>query len=51
MPFVPGGVGHAGAEPVGELAHQVVVQSVLHGTKDDDGPGELQIDLLDRLVG
>ncbi len=51
VPPLPGGVGHAGAEPRRELPHEVVVEAVLQRPQDDDGPGELEVDLLDGLVG
>ena len=51
LPPGPGGVGDAGAEPVRELPHQVVVDPVLHRAEDDDRSGELEVDLLHRLVG
>ena len=50
LPLRPRGVRHAGAEPLRELAHEVVVDSVLHGPEDDDGPRELEVDLLHWLV-
>ncbi len=43
-------VWHARPEPVGVLPHQVVVQAVLERTKDDDGTGELEVNLLHGLV-
>ena len=51
LPLRSGGVGDAGTEPVGELPHQVVVDPVLDGPQDDDGPRELEINLLHGLVG
>jgi len=43
-------VWYARPEPVGVLPHQVVVQAVLERTQDDNGTGELKVDLLYRLV-
>ena len=51
LPARPGGVRDAGAEILRELSHQIVIDPVLDGTEDDDGPGELEVDLLHRLVG
>ena len=45
-----GGVWDAGPEPVGKLSHEVVIDPVLHGAEDDDGSGELEINLLHGLV-
>ena len=45
-----GGVGHAGAESVRELSHQVVVDPVLQWSQDDDRSGELKINLLHWLI-
>ena len=50
LPLRSGGVGDTGAEPVGELPHEVVIDSVLHGSEDDDGSRELEVDLLHGLV-
>ncbi len=49
VPPGPGGVRDAGAEPGRELAHQVIVQAVLQRAQDDDGAGELEVDLLGRV--
>ncbi len=46
----PGGVRHAGAEPGGELTHEVVVQAILQRTENDHGTSELEVDLLHGLV-
>jgi hypothetical protein len=45
-----GCVGHAGAKSVWKLAHEVVVDAVFERAQDDHGAGELQVDLLHRLV-
>ena len=51
LPLRPGGVRDTGAEPVGELAHEVIIDPVLHGAEDDDRSRELEVNLLYRLVG
>ena len=50
VPPRPRGVRNARPEPVGVLPHQVVVESVFQRPQDDDGPRELEVDLLDGLV-
>ena len=50
LPLGPCGVRDAGAEPVRELPHQVIIEPVLERPQDDDRPRELQVDLLHGLV-
>ena len=51
LPASPGGVGDTRAESVRKLPHEVVIDPVLDGAEDDDGPCELQVYLLHGLVG
>lgn len=44
-------VGYARPEPVRVLPHEIIIESVLEGSEDDDGSGELQVDFLDGFVG
>ena len=39
------------SQNVAYLSHEVVVDAVFEGSEDDDGPRELEVDLLHRLVG
>ena len=51
LAFGAGGVRDAGAEILRELSHQIIIDPVLDGAENDDGPGELEVYLLHRLVG
>ena len=51
LPARPGSVRHAGAEILRELSHQIIIDPVLNRAENDDGSGELEVDLLHRLVG
>ena len=41
---------HARSKPVRIFSHQVVVKPILEWAKNDDGSGELEIDLFNGLV-